>query len=67
MSNASNGLDACAVRCPYCGEPVELVIDASAGAQRHVEDCTVCCRPMEVAVEVGADGAHVRVHQENEA
>lgn len=44
-----------AVACPYCGERVELMIDASADVQRYVEDCPVCCRPMEIAVAV--DGA----------
>jgi hypothetical protein len=56
----------CTVHCPYCGEALELVVDASAGTQHYVEDCAVCCRPMEVAVEVDADGAHVAVRHENE-
>ena len=36
------------VRCPYCGEPVELLLDASGGDQTLIEDCAVCCRPIEV-------------------
>jgi hypothetical protein len=43
--------------CPYCGEPVELLVDESAGSCSYVEDCQVCCRPMQVDVEV--DGGHV--------
>lgn len=43
--------------CPYCGEPVDLPIDASAGSQRYIEDCPVCCKPMTVVLEVGTDGA----------
>ena len=42
--------------CPYCGEPITLVIDSSAGDQSYIEDCEVCCRPMEVAVSVGSQG-----------
>jgi len=39
------------VDCPGCGEPVSLTVDTSAGSeQRYYEDCTVCCRPMEVRV-----------------
>lgn len=35
--------------CPYCGEPVELVIDPAGGAsQSYIEDCPVCCRPWQV-------------------
>ena len=37
--------------CPYCGEPVELVIDEGGGSQQaYVEDCPVCCRPWHVEV-----------------
>jgi Cysteine-rich CPXCG len=37
------------VHCPGCGELVLLTVDTSAGSeQRYYEDCTVCCRPMEV-------------------
>lgn len=44
------------VSCPYCGETITLLVDASAGAQHYVEDCQVCCRPIEVAVEADDDG-----------
>lgn len=43
------------VACPYCGEPIMLLADPSAGDQRYIEDCSVCCQPM--AVTVIADGA----------
>jgi hypothetical protein len=39
------------VHCPTCGEPVALEVDTTAGdEQEYVEDCAVCCRPMEVFV-----------------
>lgn len=44
------------VECPYCGEPIDVVIDASAGAQRYVEDCSVCCRPIELELVVDPSG-----------
>jgi hypothetical protein len=44
------------IDCPYCGERIELLIDCSAGSQEYVEDCQVCCRPMEVRVRVKAQG-----------
>lgn len=56
-----------AVRCPYCGERLMLTVDASAGAQRYVEDCAVCCRPIELSLEVDAEGFDVVAHHENEA
>ena len=43
--------------CPYCGEEVEVDVDASGGAhQTYVEDCPVCCRPWEVEVVAGEEG-----------
>lgn len=39
-------LETQAYRCPYCGEPVEAVLDLSAGDQQYIEDCPVCCRPL---------------------
>lgn len=54
------------VHCPYCGEPIELAIDASAGPAGYVEDCPVCCRPMQVEVTVtdGQARASVRTGDE---
>jgi len=44
------------IGCPYCGEAVELLIGCSAGAQRYVEDCQVCCRPIGVSVTIDMNG-----------
>ena len=49
------------IQCPYCGESYETVVDLSAGSQRYVEDCAVCCRPIEVTLQVGADGELIDV------
>jgi hypothetical protein len=39
------------VDCPTCGETVALEVDMFAGdEQEYVEDCPVCCRPMDVFV-----------------
>lgn len=60
-------LDIHDINCPYCGEVIGLTVDASAGAQRYVEDCQVCCRPITVALEVDAGGetrVHVRAQDE---
>jgi hypothetical protein len=34
--------------CPWCGEPITLVIDLSQESAAYVEDCEVCCRPLVV-------------------
>jgi hypothetical protein len=53
--------------CPYCGEHITLLADGSVEEQQYIEDCQVCCRPMNVRVKVSADGrCHVEVRAENE-
>ena len=44
------------IECPYCGEIYESMIDISAGNQEFVEDCYVCCRPIEIHLEVDSGG-----------
>ena len=44
------------IDCPYCGERYASQADLSAGSQRYIEDCAVCCRPIEIAIRVDADG-----------
>lgn len=43
------------IDCPYCGESFETSADLSAGSQHYIEDCAVCCRPIEVHLEVEDD------------
>jgi len=50
-----------AIQCPYSGESYETVVDLSAGSQRYIEDCAVCCRPIEVTLRVGDDGELIEV------
>jgi Cysteine-rich CPXCG len=42
--------------CPYCWEKISMVLDTSVKGQTFVEDCEVCCHPIEVhyAVQDGA-------------
>jgi transcription elongation factor Elf1 len=36
-------------QCPYCGDEISMLLDLSAGDQEYVEDCEVCCRPIDIA------------------
>lgn len=60
-------LDTATVNCPYCGELIELVLDLSVAEQDYIEDCFVCCRPIQIHVEA-SDGElnHIEVRSENE-
>lgn len=42
------------VQCPYCWEEFSLLVDASVEAQEYVEDCEVCCRPIDFVIEIDA-------------
>lgn len=35
--------------CPYCGEAISMVLDLSVHRDSYVEDCEVCCNPIEVS------------------
>lgn len=35
--------------CPYCGEEISMVLDLSVRRQNYVEDCEVCCNPIEIS------------------
>jgi len=45
------------VDCPYCGERFATAIDLSAGSQSYIEDCQICCQPIEMRLVVDASGA----------
>ncbi len=55
-------LEEIAADCPYCGEHFETVTDISAGDQDYIEDCPVCCRPIEFQVRVDAQGGLLTVN-----
>lgn len=62
-----NFLQECAAGCPYCGESISVLADASCGNQSYIEDCEVCCQPMVVSVWVDEDGnASVSLNREDE-
>jgi hypothetical protein len=41
--------------CPYCGEQISMVLDPSVRRQTYIEDCEVCCNPIEVSYVVEED------------
>jgi hypothetical protein len=38
------------LQCPYCFEVFPLMVDTSQGDQDLIEDCTVCCRPIQLSI-----------------
>lgn len=49
------------VECPYCAECYDSRIDLSAGSFTYIEDCQICCQPIEMEVNVNAAGERARV------
>ena len=53
---AQGGVRFHVVQCPYCGERFETQLDTSSGSARYVEDCHICCQPIEFSLEVDHAG-----------
>jgi hypothetical protein len=34
--------------CPYCWQQISMLLDGSVEQQTYIEDCEVCCRPIQV-------------------
>lgn len=52
--------DITTLRCPWCGERFDTLVDSSAGSADYIEDCPVCCRPIEMHLAVDADGVRLQ-------
>jgi len=39
-------------QCPHCWEEVSMLIDISVASQQYIEDCEVCCNPIQINVQV---------------
>lgn len=45
------------VSCPYCGSPFAIEAEPALAAQQFIEDCPVCCAPIEFELNVESDGS----------
>ncbi|GGK11031.1 hypothetical protein GCM10007962_01450 [Yeosuana aromativorans] len=37
--------------CPYCWETISMLLDNTLPSQKYIEDCEVCCNPIELTVQ----------------
>jgi transcription elongation factor Elf1 len=51
-----NGIIEKTIYCPYCGESIEVLIEAADHDQEYIEDCQVCCRPITFNVNSAMEG-----------
>jgi len=35
--------------CPYCWEQISMILDNTEEVSDYIEDCEVCCRPIELS------------------
>ena len=35
-------------QCPYCWEEISMLLEPSDQNQQYIEDCEVCCRPIQI-------------------
>ena len=55
------------IDCPYCGESIDVLIDDSIPRQEYIEDCQVCCSPINFRVSLlGDDDVDIRVSTDSE-
>jgi hypothetical protein len=52
-------LESVEVECPYCGESFEIEVETLEEPQEFIEDCQVCCRPIQFEAVSGKDGLQV--------
>ena len=38
--------------CPYCYSNISMLIDFSIPNQKYIEDCEVCCSPIEINCKI---------------
>ena len=38
-------------QCPYCWEQVSVLVDVSQSSQTYIEDCEVCCNPIQFHIQ----------------
>jgi hypothetical protein len=63
-----NQLTEKSIGCPYCGEIIEILIDSSDLEQQYIEDCQVCCKPINFLVSESVNGEiAVNVYSEDDA
>jgi hypothetical protein len=35
-------------QCPYCWAKISMLLDTSVASDTYIEDCEVCCNPIQV-------------------
>ncbi|MGK0307489.1 MAG: hypothetical protein ACI8RP_000441 [Urechidicola sp.] len=38
-------------QCPHCWEEISFLLDSSERSLNYIEDCEVCCNPIEISAK----------------
>lgn len=38
--------------CPHCFQEISMLVDMSISRQEYIEDCEVCCNPLQISLEM---------------
>jgi hypothetical protein len=39
-------------QCPYCWEDISMLVDYSVSDQNYIEDCEICCNPIQLDIVI---------------
>tara|TARA_Y100000031_G_C8165943_1_gene359367 strand:- start:342 stop:536 length:195 start_codon:yes stop_codon:yes gene_type:complete len=42
--------------CPYCLQQISMLLETAHGQQSYIEDCEVCCQPIQISYSCNEDG-----------
>jgi hypothetical protein len=60
-------LETIKIPCPYCAELIEIVVDCSLNYQEYIEDCSVCCQPINFQIDSSdSDDVKATAHTSDE-
>jgi len=51
VTSSQDAVQRIVVACPYCGELFDTRVDLTCGSFEYVEDCQICCQPINLKVE----------------
>ncbi|MDO6461478.1 CPXCG motif-containing cysteine-rich protein [Granulosicoccaceae sp. 1_MG-2023] len=61
-----NEIENVVIQCPYCWEEIDLAIDCSVDHQDYIEDCAVCCQPIDLRINTGDGYPKITAKREND-
>ena len=51
-------------QCPYCWEEISMLVDMSISNQTYIEDCEICCNPIQLNITI-QNGEITNIQAEN--